>query len=279
MSRATVKPTLEADTEQKEPPMTTATAPPNSDHGTDTTALPVPDQTIDTTAPPNSDHGTDTTALPVPDQTIDTTTSPASYQATDLLEQLRGGLQGFSGRWLPRAGELSDYLERWETAWNTHDVDQLQALVTEDIVCEDPAMFGETAHGRSEFVAFVELFFRAFPDVHLEGTGALYAALEGTGLALPWRMTGTFTGELAFWGKRYGSRPPTWAPTGRPIDIDGIDLYEFRDGLISRQKLIYDLYDFSQQIGLLPPRDRKVPAVMLLGQRLVAYRSRRRIRA
>jgi steroid delta-isomerase-like uncharacterized protein len=197
-------------------------------------------------------------------------------QDTDLLEQLTEGLDGFTERWLPRAGELSDYLERWEAAWNTHDLDQLQALVTEDIVCEDPAMFGETVHGRSEFRAFAELFFRAFPDVNLEGTGALYPALQGTGLALPWRMTGTFTGELAFWGKRYGSKPPAWAPTGRSIDIEGIDLYELRDGLISRHTLIYDLYDFTQQIGLLPPRERKVPTIVLLAQRLIASRSRRR---
>jgi len=206
---------------------------------------------------------------PTPNQT-------APNQTTNLLEQLRGGLQGFTKRWLPRAGELDDFLGRWETAWNTHNLDELEALVTEDIVCEDPAMLGETAHGRSEFRAFIEIFFRAFPDVHLESTGALYLALEGMGIALPWRLTGTFTGELAFWGKRYGSKPPTLAPTGRAIDIDGIDLYEFRDGLISHQTLIYDPYNFSQQIGLLPPRDRKVPAVMLLAQRLIASRSRRR---
>lgn len=201
----------------------------------------------------------------------------APDQSTDLLEQLRGGLQGFSERWLARAEELSTYLERWEMAWNTHNVDELEALVTEDIVCEDPAMFGETAHGRGEFRAFVELFFRAFPDIRLESTGTLYPALEGTGMALPWRMTGTFTGELAFWGRRYGAEPPSFAPTGRPIDILGIDLYEFRDGLISSHTLLYDLYDFSQQIGLLPPRDRKLPAVMLLVQRLIASRSRRRL--
>lgn len=206
-----------------------------------------------------------------------TTDRAAPDQSTDLLEQLRGGLQGFSERWLARAEELSTYLERWETAWNTHNVDELEALVTEDIVCEDPAMFGETAHGRGEFRAFIELFFRAFPDIRLEGTGTLYPALEGTGMALPWRMTGTFTGELAFWGKRYGAKPPTFAPTGRAIDILGIDLYEFRDGLISSHTLLYDLYDFSAQIGLLPPRDRKLPAVMLLVQRLIASRSRRRL--
>ena len=90
-------------------------------------------------------------------------------------------------------------------------------------------------------------------------------------------MTGTFTGDLAFWGKRYGAKPPTFAPTGRTIDILGIDLYEFRDDLICSHTLLYDVYDFSQQIGLLPPRDRKMPAVMLLVQRLIASRSRRRL--
>jgi steroid delta-isomerase-like uncharacterized protein len=209
-----------------------------------------------------------------------TTIAPSiPNQATDLMEQLRSGLQGFSERWLGRAGELEDFFSRWETAWNTHNLDELEALVTEDIVCEDPAMFGETAHGRHEFRAFIELFFRAFPDVQVESTGTLYLAHQGMGMALPWRLTGTFTGELAFWGKRYGSKPPTLAPTGRAVDINGIDLYEFRDGLISRHTLIYDPVDFSQQIGLLPSLDRKVPAVMLLAQRLIASVQRRRARA
>ncbi len=208
-----------------------------------------------------------------------TSAPPTPNQTTDLMERLRGGLQGFSERWLARAGELDDFLGRWETAWNTHDPGGLEALVTEDIVCEDPAMLGETAHGRHEFRAFSELFFRAFPDVHIESTGAVYLAFEGTGMALPWRLTGTFTGELQFWGKRYGSKPPALAPTGRAVDINGIDLYEFRDGLISRHTLIYDPVDFSQQIGLLPSRAFKVPTVVLLAQRLIASVQRRRARA
>jgi ketosteroid isomerase-like protein len=205
-----------------------------------------------------------------------TSAPPTPNQTTDLMERLRGGLQGFSERWLARAGELDDFLGRWETAWNTHDPGGLEALVTEDIVCEDPAMLGETAHGRHEFRTFSELFFRALPDVHIESTGAVYLAFEGTGMALPWRLTGTFTGELQFWGKRYGSKPPALAPTGRAVDINGIDLYEFRDGLISRHTLIYDPVDFSQQIGLLPPRAFNVPAVVLLAQRLIASVQRRR---
>ena len=99
------------------------------------------------------------------------------------------------------------------------------------------------------------------PDVRFEGVAEkLYAALDGAGLAVPWRMTGTFTGEMAFWGKRYGSEPPTWAPTGRSVDIQGVDLYEFRDGLLCSWTIAYDLYGLSQQLGLLPsPRPADTP--------------------
>ena len=189
------------------------------------------------------------------------TAPPTSQQAEPLLEQLNRGLDGFSERWLARAGELDDFLGRWETAWNTHDLDLLESLVTEDVVWDDPAMFGETVHGRGEFRAFTEIFFRAFPDIRFEGVGEPYLALEGAGIALPWRGTGTFSGELAFWGKRYGSAPPTWAPTGRRVDIEGVDLYEFRDGLITRHVDRFSLWRWAAMalgakgalLGWLPP--------------------------
>ena len=149
--------------------------------------------------------------------------------------------------------------------------------MTSDIVWEDPAMFGETVHGRGEFGAFTQTLFRAMPDVRFEGIGEkLYTDLDGTGVAVPWRMTGTFTGEMALWGKRYGSEPPTWAPTGRRVDIQGVDLYEFRDDLLSSWTIVYDLYGLSQQMGLLPSRDRPIPRFVTRAQRLVASRMRRR---
>jgi ketosteroid isomerase-like protein len=191
------------------------------------------------------------------------------------LERFERGLDGFAERWSARAEELADFLGRWETAWNTHDLDLLTSLVTEDIVWEDPAMFGETVHGRGEFRAFTAILLDAFPDVHFEGIGEPYLALEGAGLTLPWRMTGTFTGELAHWGERYRAKRPTWAPTGRRLDLTGVDLYEFRDGLISNWTISYDLYGFCQQVGLFPSGERDVPRLALRAQRLVAARMRR----
>jgi hypothetical protein len=147
--------------------------------------------------------------------------------------------------------EKDDVFGRWEVAWNTHDLDLLETLVAEDIVCRDPAMFGQTVEGRAEFRAFIETLFDAFPDVHFASTGAFYLALEGNGIALPWRMTGTFTGEMAVWSKNPGSEASTTAPTGRSFDLEGVDLYEFRDGLLSNYSIVYDLLGFSAQIGLL----------------------------
>jgi steroid delta-isomerase-like uncharacterized protein len=196
-------------------------------------------------------------------------------QAVQSLVNLDEDLQRLPERWRPRVDEFRTFLARWENAWNTHNLDELETMVTEDIEWEDPAQFGETVHGRAEFRAFSELLFRAMPDVRFEGIGAPYFPTEGDGVALRWRWTGTFTGDMAFWGKGFGPNPPAYAPTGRSVDLEGVDIYEFRDGLISRWVIVYDLLGLSQQLGLLPRMDGPMVPLMVRAQR-VAARLRRR---
>jgi len=148
-------------------------------------------------------------------------------------------------------------------------------MVTEDITWEDPAQFGATVHGRAEFRAFTEDLFRAIPDIRFDPIGAPYLPLEGDGLAVRWRMTGTFTGDLALWAKRFGPNAPAYAPTGRRVDLEGVDLYGFRDGLISRWRIVYDLFGLSQQLGLVPPTDSRMTLLMVRVQRLLARLKRR----
>lgn len=142
------------------------------------------------------------------------------------------------------------------------------------------------------------MFFRAFPDVRFEGVGAPYLAFPihrpagnraaaagsrtprpraygGTALALRWRMTATFAEDLALWGKRFDPTPPAFAPTGRRFDIQGVDFYEFRDGLVSRWTIVYDLFGLSRQLGLLPRTDSRMFPLMLRAQRLMAAGLRR----
>jgi steroid delta-isomerase-like uncharacterized protein len=197
-------------------------------------------------------------------------------QALQPLEKLEEDLQGLSGRWLPRAAELRDFATRWLEAWNSHDLDALETMVTEDITWEDPAQFGETVHGRAEFRAFTADLFRGIPDVRFDLIGPPYLPLEGDGLAVRWRMTGTFTGDLAVWGKRFGPNPPAYAPTGRRVDIEGVDLYEFRDGLVSKWTIVYDLLGLSQQLGLVPPTNNRMLPLIVRVQRIFARAMRRR---
>ena len=170
---------------------------------------------------------------------------PTRDQALQAFEQLEESVRGLSERWLPHARELRKFGERWEEAWNSHDPDGLETMVTEDVTWEDPAMFGQTVHGREEFRAFSERFFVAFPDVRVEGLGAPYLSLEGTGFGLRTRMIGTFSGELVPWG----SDSPL-APNGCRFEVDCVELYELRDGLVAHWTLSYDLLGMSRQLGL-----------------------------
>ncbi len=180
-----------------------------------------------------------------------TTAQSTAGQDVSVLAELEAGLSGFSERWLADAPELDAFFRSWDLAWNTHDIELVGTLVTQDILCEDPAMFGQTVESREEFKAFLEHLFLAFPDVRLEATGDLYLVLEGNGIALPWRMTGSFSGELRAWSKDPQAQTHITPPNGKSFDIEGVDLYRFRDGLLCDYKIVYDLLGFSAQVGLL----------------------------
>jgi hypothetical protein len=199
--------------------------------------------------------------------------STAIVARTDKIESPRGHARRTLGI---DAERIHDFLARWTHALNSYDLDELDALVTDDVVWVDPAMFGDTVHGRAEVRAFHETLLHGFPDIRFHSVSSPYAALEGEGVTQRWRMTGTFSGELTLWGKRFGTRAPAYAPNGRSLDIEIVSLYEFRAGLVCRWAIHYDLLDFSQQIGILPPRDSRMLPFAVRAQRLLARGQRRR---
>lgn len=176
--------------------------------------------------------------------------APTQHEPATTLEHFEQDLSQLSACWQPRAPELRDFLERWEQAWNTRDIEALLGLVSEDIRWEDPAMHGATVHGQEQFRAFTETFFKAFPDVTFQGVGAPLLDLAGAWVGIRWQMTGTFTGEMQIWSRQLRSEAPTVAPTGNSFALQGIDLYELRDGQLSNYCTHYDLLDLSQQLGL-----------------------------
>jgi steroid delta-isomerase-like uncharacterized protein len=146
------------------------------------------------------------------------------------------------------ADRLGAWADGWLAAWNTHDLDAVVGLTHPDIVYVDPSMFGEHITGHAQFRSFVAAFWRAFPDATFHSSDwPVHVALDGVGVAVPWRVTGTFTGD---W--KGGPSPLELAPTGRAIDVTGVDLYQFHDGVLLRWESVVDVLDIAQQVGIAP---------------------------
>lgn len=100
----------------------------------------------------------------------------------------------------------------------------------------------DVLRGREQIVAFFAELFRAVPDLETTVTRVIAGEHEA---AVEWRMTGHFTGE-PFQGVD---------PTGKRIDLRGVDLVEVADGKNAVNTAYYDGMTFARQIGLMPGRD------------------------
>src|SRR5205807_5851808 len=74
--------------------------------------------------------------------------------------------------------------------------------------------------------AFIGGLIEAVPDLHME---IVSTTTEAERCGVQWRLTGTFAGPGHFAGV---------APTGRPIELVGLDLLTVRDGRIISQHAI-----------------------------------------
>lgn len=94
--------------------------------------------------------------------------------------------------------------------------------------------------GRQALVDFFREAFAAVPD--LETTVTRVVAGE-TQAAVEWRMSGNFTG-----GPFQGIEP-----TGKHVELRGLDLMEIEDGQTVSNTSYYDGAAFARQVGMLPP--------------------------
>lgn len=97
--------------------------------------------------------------------------------------------------------------------------------------------------GPREVRAYFAGLFAAVPDLLLEPTQIVLGD-EGR-VTVHWRARGTFTGQ-PYQGI---------APTGRALDLDGLDLLRVADGKIVRNDAYIDGMTFARQIGMMPSKD------------------------
>jgi steroid delta-isomerase-like uncharacterized protein len=157
-----------------------------------------------------------------------------------------------------------EFAERYLDAWNSHDAEQIEPLVTPDVVWLDPALT-EPARGVEEVKDFMRRSWVAFPDLRLS-SGPLWLEPHGDSMTWAWRMEGTHRGAID---------PPGFAATGKRIDLDGIDVWDFDEGRLERYRAYYDMATLARQIGAMPPPGSAGERVGVVLQRAQARFARR----
>jgi steroid delta-isomerase-like uncharacterized protein len=137
---------------------------------------------------------------------------------------------------------VEDFAQRWLAAWNSHEQAQLLELMTDDIVYDDSAS-PTTMRGHGEVLSFLDYVWRAFPDLRFETVDGPYIVRGQPKAAFYWKGSATHTGPLD---------PPGFAPTGKRIEFEGVDLHEYRDGRVCRLRIVFDMMDVGRQMGTVP---------------------------
>ena len=166
-----------------------------------------------------------------------------------------------------RPDMVASWCDRFVGAWNSHEPEQLAGMCTEDILWEDPYIRGGSLTGKAALRAWLQSLWTAMPDLHFIIVGEPWITLDNTKAGALWQGTARFTGRLD---------PPGFAPTGGPIEMNGMDLHEFRDGLLCRVITHMDTMDVARQIGAGPEPDTRLERMGVAMQRLQARRMRRK---
>jgi len=134
--------------------------------------------------------------------------------------------------------------DKFVAAWNSHEVEQLLSLMTDDVVYDD-ASWPTQMHGHAEVRAFLESTWRAVPDLAFTHDEIVLLDPSRTKTARYWHGTATQTGS---WD------PPGLKPSGRGFSFHGATFLESRDDKLCRIRVIYDVASIMRQLGVLPAR-------------------------
>ena len=117
------------------------------------------------------------------------------------------------------------------------DLDSALSLTAEDSV-DDFVAIGPV-RGRTSIRRFFEELLTAFPDFEITVERIVG---DDTAAVVQWHAGGEFTG-----GPFQGLEP-----TGRHVEIRGVDVMEISDGMVRHNTIYYDGASFARQVGMLP---------------------------
>ncbi len=138
-----------------------------------------------------------------------------------------------------RTAFLTDFATRWLEAWNSHDTEQVLALLHDDIEWDDRVFWPEVVNGIAGVRRYVDRIWNVMPDVSFEEIGRFFDPDDTRGVVL-FRQQGG---------------PPPGVETEKRFDTHGCDIFlRFEDGKLAHYLSSYEIVDMMRQIDLLPER-------------------------
>jgi steroid delta-isomerase-like uncharacterized protein len=137
------------------------------------------------------------------------------------------------------APELQRFIDRYNTAWNAHDVDAIVEMHTEDSVFENHTT-GDVNVGREAIGDAIRGIFTVFPDLEFE-TRRQY--IRDNLVVQEWTARGTHLGKMTRSGIDV-------EPTGRSVEYRGLDVIPIEDGRVARKDVYSDGVTLLRQLGL-----------------------------
>jgi len=135
--------------------------------------------------------------------------------------------------------ELKDLIDRYNAAWNAHDVGTIVSMHTEDSVFENHTT-GDVHVGREAIARAIAGIFAVFPDLTFE-TRRQY--LRDDLVVQEWTARGTHLGKMVRAGIEV-------EPTHLPVEYKGMDVIPIRDRLVVRKDVYSDSITLLRQLGL-----------------------------
>ncbi|HEU4692179.1 MAG TPA: ester cyclase [Vicinamibacterales bacterium] len=132
--------------------------------------------------------------------------------------------------------EIVAFFQRREDGMNRLDAAMVASLHTEDGVVESP-FAGGIAEGRDAIERVYQAFFRSFSTAEFRQEQLI---IDGDQVAVLAHIHGTNKGGVM-----------GLPPTDRPFSISLVSLCDLRDGLIARERRIYDFTGLLLQVGAI----------------------------
>jgi steroid delta-isomerase-like uncharacterized protein len=135
--------------------------------------------------------------------------------------------------------ELQEFIDRYNAAWNDHDIEAIVSMHTDDSVFENHVT-GDVNVGREQIGSAISGIFAVFPDLSFETRRAY---IREDLVVQEWTARATHQGTMTRSGIEV-------APTGKKVEYRGMDVIPIRDGLVARKDVYSDGVTLLRQLGL-----------------------------